>query len=96
MQPIVYSRRPFNRPGVRFVMHLRDPLVAVLPGLLSLSIPRTNRAELAVAASVSMDRDLMEVTFPPLQTFYAEHSTASIRERLTVASTINRMVAVGM
>ena len=64
---------PFNRPGVRSVMHLRNTLVAVLPGLLSLSIPRTTRAELAVTASVSMDRDLMEVTVPQLQTFHAEH-----------------------
>jgi amidase len=55
------------------IMHLRRTLVAVLPGLLLLSIPHTTRAESAVAASVAMDRDLMEVTVSQLQTYYAEH-----------------------
>jgi hypothetical protein len=54
-------------------MHLCRTLVAVLPGLLLVCLPYTSRAEPGVAASVAMDRDLMEVTVPQLQRFYAEH-----------------------
>jgi amidase len=54
-------------------MHLRRTLVAVVPGLLLLSIPITTGAESSVAASAAIDRDLMEVTVPQLQGFYAEH-----------------------
>jgi amidase len=54
-------------------MHLRRTLVAVLPGLLLLSIPYTSWAESAAAASAAIDRDLMEVTVPQLQRYYAEH-----------------------
>src|ERR1700722_3137226 len=54
-------------------MHLRRTLVAGLPGLLLLCIPYTSRAESGVAASVAIDRDLMEVTVPQLQRYYAEH-----------------------
>jgi hypothetical protein len=46
-------------------MHLCRTLVAVLPGLLLLS-------ELAAAASDAIDQDLMEVTVPQLQRYYAE------------------------
>jgi amidase len=53
-------------------MHLRRTLVAVLAGLLLLSIPYSTWAESAAAASVAMDRDLMEVTVPQLQRYYAE------------------------
>src|SRR6202453_138495 len=54
-------------------MHLCRTLVAVLPGLLLVCLPYTSRAEPGVAASVAMDRDLMEVTVPQLQRYYAEH-----------------------
>src|ERR1700681_1307992 len=54
-------------------MHPRRTLVAVLPGLLLLCIPYTSWAESAVTASVAIDRDLMEVTVPQLQRYYAEH-----------------------
>src|ERR1700691_5180808 len=54
-------------------MHLRRTLVSVLPGLMLLSIPYTTWAESAVAASVAIDRDLMEVTVPQVQRYYAEH-----------------------
>lgn len=54
-------------------MHLRRTLVAVLPGLLLACIPYTTWPESGVAASAAMDRDLMEVTVPQLQHYYAEH-----------------------
>src|ERR1700691_2798153 len=54
-------------------MHLRRTLVSVLPGLMLLSIPYTTWAESAVAASVAIDRDLMEVPVPQVQRYYAEH-----------------------
>jgi hypothetical protein len=38
------------------IMHLHRTLVAVLPGLMLLSIPHTICAESAVTAAVAMDR----------------------------------------
>jgi amidase len=54
-------------------MHPRRTLAAVLPGLLLLCIPYMTGAESAAAASAAMDRDLLEVTVPQLQRYYAEH-----------------------
>src|ERR1700691_3794576 len=54
-------------------MYLLRTLIAVLPGLLLLSIPYTAWAESAVGASVAIDPDLMDVTVPQLQRYYAEH-----------------------
>src|SRR5271163_1851610 len=70
--PWLDGRRSSTWPGGRSVMHPRRTLVAVLPGLLLLCIPYTIRAESVLPDSVAIDRDLMEVTVPQLQRYYAE------------------------
>jgi amidase len=54
-------------------MHLHKILVFLTPGLLSLGLPVIASAAPGAAIMSTMDRDLMEVTVPQLQRYYAEH-----------------------
>jgi amidase len=55
------------------VMHVRRFLVFMSSGLLSLGLPVIASAAPKAAITSKMDRDLMEVTVPQLQRYYAEH-----------------------
>jgi amidase len=59
--------------GKPSVMHVRKILVSLAPGLLSLGLPAIASAAAGAAIPSTMDRDLMEVTVPQLQRYYAEH-----------------------
>jgi Asp-tRNA(Asn)/Glu-tRNA(Gln) amidotransferase A subunit family amidase len=54
-------------------MHVRKILVSLAPGLLSLGLPVIASAAPGAAITSTMDRDLLEVTVPQLQRYYAEH-----------------------